>query len=180
MNLLERAREQTGQLAITYIRDDAQRLGELREHKFDVVICNLALMDIPDVQAVYRAVYRILRTEGRFVFSVLHPCFETPFRAPESHLQYDAAGNFDGFIVRRYAAEGYWNSGGTGMRGKFGAYHRTLSTYVNGLLDAGFELMRIEEPRLPPGDYENASHQLNSRVGQLLVIAAEKKYEKQI
>lgn len=60
------------------------------------------------------------------------------------------------------------------MRGKFGAYHRTLSTYVNGLLEAGMTLAQLDEPRLPPGEYQNASHQLNSRVGQLLVVAAEK------
>ncbi len=36
----------------------------------------------------------------RFVFSLLHPCFETLFHVPESHLLLDAAGSFHGFIVR--------------------------------------------------------------------------------
>jgi SAM-dependent methyltransferase len=173
-NLLEHARVRSASHSINFIRDDAQQLSMLQAGTFDVAICNMALMDIPDMLAVYRAAHRILNTDGRFVFSVLHPCFETPFHVPESHIQHDAQGNFDGFIVRRYADEGHWNSGGTGMRGKFGAYHRTLSTYINGLVETGFQLTRIAEPRLPHADYQNSSHQLNSRVGQILVVAAEK------
>jgi hypothetical protein len=32
----------------------------------------------------------------------------------------------------------------------------------------------VAEPRLPPGEYANPAHQLNSRVGQVFVMAAEK------
>jgi 2-polyprenyl-3-methyl-5-hydroxy-6-metoxy-1,4-benzoquinol methylase len=173
-NLLEHAFQKNESRAIKYVHDDAQTLVKLDASQFDLVVCNIALMDIPDLIAVYRSVNRVLKPGGRFVLSVLHPCFETPFQVPESHLQFDSDGNFEGFIVRRYANEGFWNSGGTGMRGKFGAYHRTLSTYLNELMQASFTIIRLDEPRLPPGAYENASHQLNSRVGQLLVIAAQK------
>jgi ubiquinone/menaquinone biosynthesis C-methylase UbiE len=173
-NLLEHALQKNESRAIRYVHDDAQTLVTLGESQFDLVVCNIALMDIPDLIAVYQSVNRVLKPGGRFVFSVLHPCFETPFQVPESHLQFDDDGNFEGFIVRRYANEGFWNSGGTGMRGKFGAYHRTLSTYLNELMQASFTIIRLDEPRLPPGAYENASHQLNSRVGQLLVVAAQK------
>ena len=74
--------------------------------------------------------------------------------------------------MRRYASEGHWNSGGTGMRGTFGAHHRMLSTYLNSLLDAGFQMERFVEPRLPPGNYAELSHQINSCVPQVLVVAA--------
>lgn len=174
-NLLAHARAQAGDFPIEYFLDDAQQLNQVAEAAFDVAICNLALMDIPDLRAAYRSAHRILKTGGRFVLSVLHPCFETPFHVPESHILFDVDGNFEGFIVRRYAAEGFWRSGGTGMRGKFGAHHRTLSTYLNDLIDCGFQLIQIDEPRLPPGEYQEAGHQLNSRIGQVLVIAAEKR-----
>jgi len=49
--------------------------------------------------------------------------------------------------VSRYWAEGYWRSDTRpGPPGKIGAYHRTLSTYVNGLIDAGLVLEPISEP----------------------------------
>ena len=45
-----------------------------------------------------------------------------------------------------HATEGYWQSGGTGVRGHMGAYHRMLSTLVNDLIAAGFVLQRMVEP----------------------------------
>jgi len=173
-NLLEHARRQAGQLAITTVRDDAQTLGQLAAETFQMAVCNMALMDIPDYAQVCRAVHRVLAANGKFVISVLHPCFETPFFVPEKQLQLDEQGNFVGFIVRRYAAGGYWKSGGNGMRGTFGAHHRTLSTYLNGLIEAGFRIGRVVEPRLPPGEYTHLADQINSRVGQLLVVEAQK------
>jgi hypothetical protein len=48
-------------------------------------------------------------------------------------------------VVRRYATEGYWNSGGDGVRGRMGCHHRTISTCVNDLLASGFQLEALEE-----------------------------------
>jgi hypothetical protein len=50
--------------------------------------------------------------------------------------------------VSGYFDEGFWRSDArTGPPGKVGAYHRTLSTYVNALTDAGLTLERVCEPR---------------------------------
>ena len=50
--------------------------------------------------------------------------------------------------VARYFAEGHWQSSTrTGPPGKVGAYHRTLSTYLNALCEAALMLERIVEPR---------------------------------
>jgi hypothetical protein len=49
--------------------------------------------------------------------------------------------------VGRYFVEGYWRSDTRpGPPGKVGEYHRTLSTYVNALTDAGLTLERVSEP----------------------------------
>jgi hypothetical protein len=86
------------------------------------------------------------------VFSLLHPCFETPFHIPDQPpLLLDADDNPIAYIVRRYADEGFWQSGGTGVRGRMGAYHRTLSTLLNDLLKAGFFLERLDEPVVEDG-----------------------------
>jgi ubiquinone/menaquinone biosynthesis C-methylase UbiE len=45
---------------ITYIYDDAQALEKLDDQSYDAVICNMALMDIPDIQSTLQAVHRIL------------------------------------------------------------------------------------------------------------------------
>jgi 2-polyprenyl-3-methyl-5-hydroxy-6-metoxy-1,4-benzoquinol methylase len=55
--------------------DEAQLLGMARDEGFDAAVCNMALMDIPAVEPLFRAVAKMLKPEGRFVFSVAHPCF---------------------------------------------------------------------------------------------------------
>jgi ubiquinone/menaquinone biosynthesis C-methylase UbiE len=142
--LLQIARryEETEPLGIVYLRDDARALAAVRDAVFDGVVCSLALMDIPDLPAVLGAVQRILRPAGWFAFSVTHPCFQTPgaqwVRGADGALSRE---------IRGYFAEGFWRSDyPNGVRGKVGAYHRTLSTYLNGLSDAGLVLERSIEP----------------------------------
>ena len=127
------------------------------------------MMDVADHRALFAAVRRVLLPGGVFVFSTLHPCFKArPFHvrdAPENLL--DEKGQPIGVVIRRYASEGHFNSGGNGVRGQMGSYHRMLSTYVNDLIRAGFTLERLEEPLDGP---ENGA--LFSEVPMVLVIAA--------
>ena len=135
--------EAEGPLGIVYRHDDAQRLATLPDAAFDGVVCSMALMDIPDVAATFRAVQRILRSNGWFVFSITHPCFQTPTSTWTEKA--------DGTVwreVRGYFREVFWRSNNrSGVRGQVGAYHRMLSTYVNGLVEAGLCLERLCEPR---------------------------------
>ncbi|MBN2501659.1 MAG: class I SAM-dependent methyltransferase [Anaerolineales bacterium] len=155
---------------LDYVNDDAQSLKKLGKASFDLVISNLAFMDIPDLNQTYQAVQRILKPGGRFIFSILHPCFEAPFQIPESQVETDTEGNFVACRVIRYTEEGYWNSGGDGIRGAVGAYHRKISTYINGLLDNGFRLQQLHEPTLPPGNYKTPDKQWLSKVPKTLIV----------
>jgi ubiquinone/menaquinone biosynthesis C-methylase UbiE len=130
-------------LGIVYRHDDAQTLATLPDVAFAGVACNMALMDIADVPAVFRAVHRILRPKGWFVFSITHPCFQTPISTWMDRP--------DGTVwraIRGYFAEVFWHSdNSSGVRGQVGAYHRMLSTYVNALVEAGLCLERLCEPQ---------------------------------
>lgn len=143
--LLEIAqREETSiPLGIKYILDDAQILSTIEDTTFDGVLCNMALMDIPDIAAVFRSVQRTLRSHGRFVFSITHPCFLTP-----GSRWLDQEDGTKSRIVDSYFDEVFWRSDNpAGVRGQVGAYHRMLSTYVNALITAGLTLERMIEPR---------------------------------
>jgi len=141
-----RARAPAG--PISYRVDDARTLASVEDGGFDVVVSQLAMMDVADHRAMFAAVRRVLAPAGVFVFTLLHPCFEgRPFHVTEAPpYLFDEAGLPAAYVVSRYATEGYWNSGGDGVRGRMGAYHRTLSTSVNDLIAAGFVLERLEEP----------------------------------
>jgi hypothetical protein len=134
----------------------------------------MALMDIADAPATFRTVYRILRNQGEFLFSILHPCFETPFNAKNPPAEQDAEGNFVAKRITRYHEEGKWFSDGTGMRGTLGSIHRMLSTYVNALIQSGFRIEEMVEPLLPAGEYTTFEEQQMSTVPTFLVVRTSK------
>jgi SAM-dependent methyltransferase len=141
---LAQAEEAREPLGITYQEDDAQIGATLAEDAFDGVLCNMALMDIPDLAAVYQTVRRILRPGGWFVFSITHPCVHAPDSAFVTRP--------DGQPTREmgnYFAEGFWvPANAPGVRGRVGSHHRTLTTYLNGPFQLG---LRLEELAEPPG-----------------------------
>lgn len=61
---------------------DATKYDELIRLKiyapFDKAVSNMAVMDISDVAPLFKAVYEMLKPGGVFVFSTIHPCFQTP------------------------------------------------------------------------------------------------------
>ncbi|MXZ24311.1 MAG: methyltransferase domain-containing protein [Caldilineaceae bacterium SB0665_bin_21] len=172
--LIEHARHLSNGLLIDYAVDDAQRLASLPSSLFDIVVCNMALMDIPGLKETYGAVNRILRDEGTFVFSVVHPCFETPFNAENPAFITDENGNFVAKRVARYGEEGKWFSDGDGMYGTLGSFHRKLSTYLNTLVGASFTIVEIVEPMLPPGEYGSITDQWASMVPRFLIVKSTK------
>lgn len=128
---------------VVYERGDAQVLDGIEDAAFDGVLCNLVLMDVPDLDACLSSVARVLRPGGWLVFSITHPCFQAP-NARWSEREHD------GSVAREvgdYFTEGYWHPDTEGVRGKAGTHHRTISTYVNDLARAGFVIERFVEPR---------------------------------
>jgi ubiquinone/menaquinone biosynthesis C-methylase UbiE len=143
--LLELARgyEAENPAGIEYTWGDARELPEIPDQYFDGVVCNMALMDIPDLQPTLDTVARVLRSGGWFVFSIVHPCFRTP----GSKLAEDAAEDTT-WEISGYYDEGFWRSEDPrGIRGKMGSHHRTISAYLNSLSRAGMSIVRCAEPR---------------------------------
>ena len=127
--------------AIPYVLADARNLDGIADGAFDGVVCNMALMDVAELAPTLQSVARILKPNGRFVFSTLHPCYNTPFSGQTTSPQ--------GLVrtIGKYFVEGHWQSDTrAGPPGKVGAYHHTLSAYLNALLDAGFVIERADEP----------------------------------
>jgi ubiquinone/menaquinone biosynthesis C-methylase UbiE len=168
--LIEAARARATSDKLSYRVEDAASLSSVPDGWFDVVISHLAMMDVADHRGLFAAVHRVLAPGGSFVFSMLHPCFMAPCHATEAPpLVADEAGRPTALAVRRYATEGHWNSGGDGVRGRMGQYHRTVSTYVNDLIAAGFVIERLEE-LLAANNWSGAG--LAGEVPTILLIAA--------
>ena len=127
--------------AITYVVDDAQQLLAFEDSTFDGVTCQLGLMDIPDLDATLRAIHRVLRPDGWFVFVIGHPCFLVPEAAVTAGPDGRPAVSVTGYFHERF-----WRSTNPEGVRRAGNHHRMLSTYLNGLVQAGFVLDVVEEP----------------------------------
>jgi SAM-dependent methyltransferase len=120
---------------ITYVHADATTIEWWDGAAFDRVVASMALMDIDDLAAAVRTAATTVRSGGWFAWSINHPAFPG---IEEVRSNWPTNGS--------YFDEGLWFTDGTGVRGTVGANHRTLSTYFNTLIDAGFVLDRVDEP----------------------------------
>jgi len=145
--MLELASKRTDPAApIGWLFDDAQRLLECQSDSFDGVTCQLGLMDIADLEGTLRSIYRVLRPGGWFVFVISHPAFLAPHAETRTDSQ-DRSGR----LVSRYFDAEFWRSENpNGIRGRAGNYHRPLHVYLNALIETGFRLDRLLEPRASP------------------------------
>jgi ubiquinone/menaquinone biosynthesis C-methylase UbiE len=140
--MLDLARSRGGPSQLRYVEGDAQRLDGFADQSVDGVNCQLGLMDIPDLYATLSAVHRVLRPGGWFTFVIGHPCF----LAPEAETIEDASGR-PGRWISDYFCERFWRSTNPQGVRRAGNHHRTLSTYLNALIESGFVIQRVAEPR---------------------------------
>lgn len=137
-----RALEEQTPRGIEYVHGNAHDLRPLDDASFDGVVCHMALMDIPELEPTLRSIARILKPGGWFVASIIHPCYKSPAHG-------DLVDHVEGTyrrIAGRYFEEGPHSSLTRWEILPRVSYHRTLSTYVNTLVDAGLQLTRLAEP----------------------------------
>jgi 2-polyprenyl-3-methyl-5-hydroxy-6-metoxy-1,4-benzoquinol methylase len=141
--LLEHAERRLAdeRLDIRYLHADASTVPStvdwLDAPPFDAVVCSMGLADVDDLDGCLANVARALRPGGRFVFSILHPCFSG---GGEVSGSWPTGGSYHDEIW--WAADGPAST----LRGQVGGNHRTLSTYVNRLQAYGLILDHVVEP----------------------------------
>ena len=122
----------------------------LGERRFDAALCAMALFDMSTIDPLITTLAKLLKQDGRFVFSVIHPCFESPKVAKVAESKESSAGD----IVTTYSVKvsDYmtpFSAKGTGVLGEPAAhwmFHRPLSALLGTCFEAGFVLDELEEP----------------------------------
>lgn len=114
-------------------------------NRFDVVISSLAFHYTPDFPEICQRIHCWLSSGGTFVFSVEHPVF-TAQGTQDWH--YDTCDAPDFWPVDRYFDEGPREAVFLGS--SVTKYHKTLTTYLNSLLHAGFVITDLVEPQPDP------------------------------
>ena len=132
---------------------DESAMLALGERGFDVAVCTMALMDIASIEPIARTVRLLLKSNGRFVFSVMHPCFNSTDGFRQTMEQEDRDGEFVerwSVSVTRYIEP--HRHKGLAMRGQpkpQNYFHRPLSSLLGVFFNAGFVVDAIEEPVFP-------------------------------
>jgi SAM-dependent methyltransferase len=136
--MLAQAAATTADPAITYTRADMERL-ELPAASLDLVYSSLALHYVANLDRLISVVHRSLAAGGSFVFSVEHPIFTAP---SEPGWSVNSAGrktwSLDGYLEEGPRTTDWLTTGVVKQ-------HRTLGSYLNMLIRAGFAIRHVEE-----------------------------------
>ncbi|MWV46816.1 methyltransferase domain-containing protein [Paenibacillus sp. HJL G12] len=168
--MLQKAREMTDDPLISYVQMPIEDIL-FADNSFDVVISSLAIHYIESFDSICKKVHDCLTAGGTFVFSVEHPIFTS---RNEQDWHYDDQGERLHWPVDNYQSEGMRET--TFLTENVIKYHRTLSTYMNDLIEAGFSINAVKESTPSDEMLKNIPEmQDETRRPMFLMISAEKK-----
>jgi len=162
--------EQESPLGIEYLKEDLCDF-DYRKEEFDYVVSINVFMDIPDYIGALKNCIASLKSGGKLIFSILHPCFVSIIKDKESGeyiMKWDYEEN--GYIkIEEYLREMQLKQANDVLT------HRTLSTYINSLVGHGLQIKGIVEPKLDES-YEVNTGKVNRdcHIPSFLIICAEK------
>ena len=141
--MLEIARKENAHPQVEYRIMNMEDIHTLND-SFDVIISSLALHYICDFEALVKAIARVLKDSGSFIFTQEHPITT----APKDGLSWRMQDNqVTGILLTDYAEEGKrevsWFVDGVIK------FHRRTDTILNTLIENGFMVERILEPSVP-------------------------------
>lgn len=138
--MIEGAKERNASPLIEYHCMAIEDFDFASDH-FDVVISSLTFHYLESFDDICRKVNRCLAKGGTFVFSVEHPVF-TAYGSQDWF--YGEDGNPAHWPVDNYFTEGKREAVFLGE--EVTKFHKTMTTYVNGLIKAGFRITGLVEP----------------------------------
>ena len=139
--MVELARRRLGETADVRHADVSKPLTFLDSGSFDIVLSPLTMNYIEDWNAVFREFHRVLRPGGYFVFSVTHPSFDYTYFKSNNYFETELVScEWKGFEPVKVQMPGF---------------RRSLEATLNPIIEAGFRLEKILEPR-PTQEFKEA------------------------
>jgi ubiquinone/menaquinone biosynthesis C-methylase UbiE len=191
------AEEDKRKQGIEYYVADACNLNVFEDGSFEIVTAFFAIQDIEDYVGAIKEVARVLRPDGRFVFSITHPCFEVRMvkdriisgwiydtnkkKGEEEKVIYSRAGESPKYFAvdeyfNRTIERVPWTMERMTEQFETTAFHRTLSDYVTTLTKAGLLISNLDEP--VPSEKGIELHPVmkeNTRIPHSLIVEAVKR-----
>jgi SAM-dependent methyltransferase len=140
--MIEKAEELSAKELVSKIKYEVMDLNEaeLKIGAYDLVYSSLTFhyLSNESFARLLKQIHRSLKPGGRLVFSVEHPIYT----APSNPCLETLADGREVWALDNYAEEGLRETNWLGGARK---YHRTMTTYLKSLLDAGFVIQDFVE-----------------------------------
>lgn len=143
---------------VEFIQQSATKRWDIKDSSVDIVYSDMMLNEVSNIKTPMNEAFRVLRTNGLFVYAVTHPAWD---------LFEFAKKKFTGKSpiipeIRSYFHSGYryFVMSTESLKPKKGEpysrsfkvahYQRTIANYFNTSIEAGFQVNKILEPPLTP------------------------------
>lgn len=122
---------------VEYRADSIESLAEIARETFDAIVCNMVLMDTPDLAAVLSSLRSVSRPRARGCFTILHP----PFWFETHRQEFPDRDYCDEFSVRMEFQISLAKTTGASCT----HFHRTIQKYSESFEATGFTIRQIRE-----------------------------------
>jgi SAM-dependent methyltransferase len=167
--MLDKAASLAEGTGITYIRQPIEDLS-FPESRFDVVISSLAFHYVSEFAEACAKIRQVLKPGGTLLFSVEHPVFTA--RAEQNWI-YGDDGKPLHWPLDDYQSEGRRVT--SFLTDNVVKYHRTVSSYINTVIQAGFGIAEIGEPTPADDKLELPGMRDELRRPMFLIVSAVKR-----
>ena len=144
---------------------DEASLQTLTGAPFDAAVCTMGIMDMAVITPLARSLPKILRPGGRFVFSIMHPAFNSNGSRNSMEREFTANGvkeRFGVWMPEYLKSRSYAGIGIAGQPRSHLYFHRPIGQLLRVFFDQGFTLSAFEEPRFPAAALSSKKSPLSS------------------
>ena len=142
--------EEEMNLGCKFYEASITKMSDFKSQSFDLVVSNIVMVDVLDYKTAFKEIARVLKDDGRFIWSNVHPVFGRTAGAINVRLPRDSPRNESRYLKM---IDRYYDSGGElliWMTKPTWQFIRTLEEYSKALKNAGFVISQILEPRPTP------------------------------
>lgn len=124
---------------VQFLRRDITDLTGLPDNSFDLALSACAMAFVKDLGGAIAEVARILKDDGKFILSVMHP-MQYILDGDQDSMTFNSTFPFRPRLLR-------WNWEFPQAKARFQHYLRSVADYHNTLVESGLIVTRILEPK---------------------------------